>query len=74
MDDSAAAIEKELDEKSIERTDQPKKKTKKKRSAAQIAAFENARAKRADKIAARKKIREEENAKKKQIKNDLNKN
>ena len=32
MDDSAATIEKELDEKSIERTDQPNKKTKKKKS------------------------------------------
>jgi len=62
-------IEKELESKSIERDEvqiqevveeQPVKRTKKTRSAAQIAAFEKAKQKRAESIALKKKQKEEE--------------
>ena len=65
-------IEQELDEKTIERMDDepepPVKKTKKKRSAAQIAAFEKARLARQAKISERKKQKEEDKEKKKAVK------
>ena len=89
-------IEKELDEKSIEKlkemaisepeptpepTPEPVKKTKKIRSAAQIAAFEKARKARAEKIAQRKKDKQEVKIQKKEerkivkekVKEELNK-
>ena len=69
-------IEKELEEKTIERMDdeplvlepEPVKKTKKKRTQAQIDAFEKARLARTEKIAARKKQKEEDKLKKKEQK------
>ena len=71
-------IEKELEEKTIERVEdeipeledepQPVKKPKKKRTQAQIDAFEKARLARTEKIAARKKQKEEEKIQKKEQK------
>ena len=68
-------IEKELEEKTIERMDdplvlepEPVKKPKKKRTQAQIDAFEKARLARTEKIAARKKQKEEDKLKKKEQK------
>ena len=69
MDD----IERELQEKSIEKSDvdiqiieqEGTKRTKKTRSAAQIAAFEKARIARAEKIAEKKRMKEEEKQNKK---------
>jgi len=69
-------IEKELEEKTIERVEdedpepepEPVKKPKKKRTQAQIDAFEKARLARTEKIAARKKQKEEEKIQKKEQK------